>query len=126
MLHRESDGELVTRGLFVGQDEDAYQQAAALSIKVNFTLLKEPVEKVCQSSTESLRRERGSWLSVEHLPVIELHKWMMHSCLTMCCDPLRGSLIKLLLPPIENFAKYTLLRPRPDLLSAHSVCFDDR
>ena len=31
--------ELVTRGLFIGDDHDCYEQAAALSIQVNFTIL---------------------------------------------------------------------------------------
>jgi nickel-dependent lactate racemase len=38
--------ELVTRGLFIGDDHDCYQQAAALSIQVNFTVLKEEMQKV--------------------------------------------------------------------------------
>lgn len=38
--------ELVTRGLFIGDDHDCYQQAAALSIKVNFNVLQEELPKV--------------------------------------------------------------------------------
>ncbi|MBA4016625.1 MAG: D-mannonate epimerase [Pirellula sp.] len=38
--------ELVTRGLFIGDDHDCYEQAAALSIQVNFTILKEELPKV--------------------------------------------------------------------------------
>jgi len=38
--------ELVTRGLFIGDDHDCYEQAAALSIKVNFSILKEELTKV--------------------------------------------------------------------------------
>ncbi|MGC3969471.1 MAG: D-mannonate epimerase [Pirellulales bacterium] len=38
--------ELVTRGLFIGDDHDCYQQAAALSIQVNFSVLKEELPKV--------------------------------------------------------------------------------
>lgn len=38
--------ELVTRGLFIGDDHDCYQQAAALSIKVNFNVLQEELTKV--------------------------------------------------------------------------------
>jgi nickel-dependent lactate racemase len=38
--------ELVTRGLFIGDDHDCYQQAAALSIQVNFSILKEELPKV--------------------------------------------------------------------------------
>lgn len=38
--------ELVTRGLFIGDDHDCYNQAAALSIKVNFTILDQQLSKV--------------------------------------------------------------------------------
>jgi nickel-dependent lactate racemase len=38
--------ELVTRGLFIGDDHDCYHQAAALSIKVNFTVMQEEMTKV--------------------------------------------------------------------------------
>ncbi|MBL8827285.1 MAG: hypothetical protein JNM18_09885 [Planctomycetaceae bacterium] len=38
--------ELVTRGLFIGDDHDCYSQAAALSIQVNFTILDQPLSKV--------------------------------------------------------------------------------
>jgi len=38
--------ELVTRGLYIGDDHDCYEQAAALSIKVNFSILKEELPKV--------------------------------------------------------------------------------
>ncbi|MBL9084782.1 MAG: hypothetical protein JNK76_23455, partial [Planctomycetales bacterium] len=38
--------ELVTRGLYIGDDHDCYQQAAALSIQVNFSILKEELPKV--------------------------------------------------------------------------------
>jgi len=38
--------ELVTRGLFIGDDHDCYEQAAALSIKVNFSILTQELPKV--------------------------------------------------------------------------------
>lgn len=38
--------ELVTRGLFIGDDHDCYHQACELSVKVNFTTLPEPPQKM--------------------------------------------------------------------------------
>ncbi len=35
-----------TRGLFIGDDADCFQQAAALSVEVNFTILAEPPRKI--------------------------------------------------------------------------------
>lgn len=40
------DGTLAVRGLFVGDDEDCFRRAAALSVEVNFTVLDEPLKKV--------------------------------------------------------------------------------
>jgi len=39
-------GELVTRGLFIGDDVDCFEQASRLSLQVNFTLLDEPLDRV--------------------------------------------------------------------------------
>ncbi len=36
------DGSLAVRGLFIGDDVDCFEQAAALSLEVNFTVLDEP------------------------------------------------------------------------------------
>jgi hypothetical protein len=36
----------VVRGLFIGDDIDCFQQAAALSVQVNFTILDEPPRKI--------------------------------------------------------------------------------
>jgi nickel-dependent lactate racemase len=41
-----ADGSLAVRGLYVGDDVDCFQQAAALSVEVNFTVLDEPLHKV--------------------------------------------------------------------------------
>lgn len=41
-----ADGALKTRGLFVGDDIECFHLAAALSLKVNFQMLDEPLEKV--------------------------------------------------------------------------------
>jgi nickel-dependent lactate racemase len=38
--------ELVTRGLYIGDDRECYEAAAELSIKVNFTILQEEMPKV--------------------------------------------------------------------------------
>ena len=41
-----SDGELVTRGLFVGDDEECFERACELSLQVNFTVLDEQPDRV--------------------------------------------------------------------------------
>jgi nickel-dependent lactate racemase len=40
------DGSLAVRGLCIGDDGDCFEQAAALSVDVNFTVLEEPPQKV--------------------------------------------------------------------------------
>jgi len=40
------DGKLITRGLYIGDDEEVFLRAAELSFKVNFTMLDEPLDKV--------------------------------------------------------------------------------
>jgi len=42
----DESGQLVTRGLFIGDDHDCFQQACELSLKVNFTVVDEPLDKV--------------------------------------------------------------------------------
>ena len=39
-------GELVTRGLFIGDDHECFERACDLSIKVNFTVLDEALKKI--------------------------------------------------------------------------------
>jgi nickel-dependent lactate racemase len=41
-----SEGGLVTRGLFIGDDIECFNRAADLSLKVNFQMLDEPLDKV--------------------------------------------------------------------------------
>lgn len=41
-----ADGTLATRGLYVGDDPDCFEQAAALSLRVNFTMLDEAPRKI--------------------------------------------------------------------------------
>jgi len=46
VIGRDDSGELVMRGLFIGDDQEAFIMAADLSVKVNFTVLDEPLKKV--------------------------------------------------------------------------------
>ncbi|MCY2988562.1 MAG: D-mannonate epimerase [Planctomycetota bacterium] len=39
-------GELVTRGLFIGDDHECFERAAALAVQVNFSVLQEPLQRV--------------------------------------------------------------------------------
>lgn len=39
-------GQLVTRGLFIGDDHECFERAAELSVQVNFTVLQEELQKV--------------------------------------------------------------------------------
>ena len=40
------NGKLKTRGLFIGDDHECFHKAAELSLKVNFTMLEKPLQKV--------------------------------------------------------------------------------
>lgn len=42
----DENGSLVTRGLYVGDDEEVFHKASELSLKVNFTMLDDPIGKV--------------------------------------------------------------------------------
>ncbi|GAB9476783.1 hypothetical protein Gpo141_00013841 [Globisporangium polare] len=46
VIGRGSGGELVTRGVFIGDDEECFMRAAELSLEVNFQLLDAPLDKV--------------------------------------------------------------------------------
>jgi nickel-dependent lactate racemase len=46
VIGRDVKGELVVRGLYTGDDEEAFRLAADLSLKVNFTVLEKPLKKV--------------------------------------------------------------------------------
>jgi nickel-dependent lactate racemase len=46
VVGRNNQGNLVVRGLFIGDDESVFTHAATLSLKVNFTLLEKPLKKV--------------------------------------------------------------------------------
>ncbi|NJM15483.1 MAG: DUF2088 domain-containing protein [Bacteroidales bacterium] len=46
VIGKNKEGKLVIRGLFIGNDEEVFTQAADLSIKVNFNMLDKPLKKV--------------------------------------------------------------------------------
>jgi nickel-dependent lactate racemase len=46
VIGRDEDCKLVVRGLFIGDDEDVFNMAAELSLKVNFTIFETPLRKV--------------------------------------------------------------------------------
>jgi nickel-dependent lactate racemase len=46
VVGRDKDGTLKTRGLFIGDDIECFNLAAELSLKVNFQMLDEPLQKV--------------------------------------------------------------------------------
>jgi nickel-dependent lactate racemase len=46
VIGRGDNGELVVRGLFIGDDVECFERAAALSLEVNFEMLDEPLDKV--------------------------------------------------------------------------------
>jgi nickel-dependent lactate racemase len=46
VVGKDENGKLVIRGLFIGDDYQAFLQAAELSLKVNFEMLDKPIKKV--------------------------------------------------------------------------------
>jgi nickel-dependent lactate racemase len=46
VIGRNEQGALVPRGLFIGNDQECFLKAAELSLKVNFQMLEEPIDKV--------------------------------------------------------------------------------
>ncbi len=46
VIAADEEGRLVTRGLFIGDDHEVFFRAAALSARVNITLLERPLQKV--------------------------------------------------------------------------------
>ena len=46
VIGRSSEGLLVPKGLYIGDDNECYEQAAALSLEVNFEMVPEPLDKV--------------------------------------------------------------------------------
>lgn len=46
VIGRADDGELVTKGLFIGDDKECFEKASELSLEVNFEMLEKPLSKV--------------------------------------------------------------------------------
>ncbi len=46
VVDKDESGQLVTRGLYIGDDIEVFKLAADLSLKVNFTMLDKPLKKV--------------------------------------------------------------------------------
>ena len=46
VIGKNEKGSLVIRGIFIGDDNECFKKAAELSLKVNFTMLNEPLKKV--------------------------------------------------------------------------------
>ncbi len=46
VIGRNNEGNLVPRGIFIGDDEEVFEMAADLSIKVNFEMVDKPLKKV--------------------------------------------------------------------------------
>lgn len=61
VIARNISGNLVMRGLFIGDDPEVFRLAAELSVKVNFTVLEEPLKKVVVYLDPA--EFRSSWLS---------------------------------------------------------------
>lgn len=60
VIGRNKAGKLVTRGIFIGDDEEVFEMAADLSIKVNFEMVAEPLKKVVVYLDPS--EFRSTWL----------------------------------------------------------------
>jgi nickel-dependent lactate racemase len=46
VVGRDENGQMKIRGLYIGDDEECFKKAAELSLKVNFTMLEKPLDKV--------------------------------------------------------------------------------
>ncbi len=46
VVGKDETGRLVVRGLYIGDDYESFEQASALSLKVNFEMLEQPLKKV--------------------------------------------------------------------------------
>jgi hypothetical protein len=60
VIGRDDRGDLAIRGLFIGDDRECFYQAAELSLKVNFQMLDEPLDKVVVYLDPS--EYRSTWL----------------------------------------------------------------
>src|SRR5260370_7305988 len=46
VVGRDLDGQLVTRGIYIGDDTKCFREASALSLRMNFEMLEKPLSKV--------------------------------------------------------------------------------
>ncbi len=46
VVGKNESGRLVIRGLYIGDDSECFEQASALSLRVNFTMVEKPLQKV--------------------------------------------------------------------------------
>ncbi len=46
VIGRDASGSLVIRGLFIGDDEECFRKASALSLQVNFEMVDDPISKI--------------------------------------------------------------------------------
>ncbi len=46
VVGKDAEGKLAVRGLFIGDDNETFEKAAELSLKVNFEMVEEPLKKV--------------------------------------------------------------------------------
>ena len=60
VVGKDDNGELVVRGLFIGDDYECFERAAELSLKVNFQMLDKPLKKVVVFLDPS--EFRSTWL----------------------------------------------------------------
>ncbi|TCO07254.1 lactate racemase domain-containing protein [Natronoflexus pectinivorans] len=60
VIGRNDQGKLVTRGIFIGDDEEVFEMAADLSIQVNFEMVEKPLKKVVVYLDPS--EFRSTWL----------------------------------------------------------------
>ena len=60
VVGRDDDGELKTRGLYVGDDVECFNTAAELSLEVNFEMVETPLKKVVVYLDPS--EFRSTWL----------------------------------------------------------------
>ena len=111
------DGTLAVRGLFIGNDVECFEQAAELSVKVNFTMLDEAPRKM-----------------VVYLDPEEFHStWLGNKAIyrTRMAIADGGELI-VLAPGVSTFGEDTRDRPAdpqvrlPQHAADHEVCRRDR
>jgi len=66
-------GELVTRGLFIGDDHECFERAAALAVEVNSPYCTEPLERVVVYLGRGRNSIRRGWGNQGHLSDADGH-----------------------------------------------------